>query len=114
MEEQGGVPLFPSLAGQSLSAATPRGIVARGAGVGAGVTAAMQGLQDLSQGIDPTQLLLGAALSPAFSPRVVGEAAYRAGQAQKAMIPLRPLYSPAARSAAYQVGKIPGLLDEER
>jgi hypothetical protein len=114
MEQQGGVPLFPSLAGQSLSAATPRGIVARGAGVGAGVTAAMRGLQDLSQGIDPTQLLLGAALSPAFSPRVVGEAAYRVGQAQKAMIPLRPLYSPAARSAAYQAGKIPGLLDEDR
>jgi hypothetical protein len=115
MEENGGVPLFPSIAGQSLSAGTPRGIVSKGAGVAAGVLSARDWLTNLLQGGGPStgQILSTLALAPAFSPRLVGEAAYKVGQAQKAAIPLRPLYSPAARSAAYQVGKIPGLLNEE-
>lgn len=68
LEEQGGVSLLPMLAGQSLSELSPRGL-ARVAPI-------------------PEALLTGALINPlagvaklgAGSPRVVGEAAYRAGQ----------------------------------
>jgi uncharacterized protein YfkK (UPF0435 family) len=68
--EQGGRNIMPSLAGQALSSWTPRGIVGQGLDVGAGLSA-LGGL---------TNLPATAATMAATSPRLMGEAAYKAGQ----------------------------------
>ena len=68
LEEQGGVSLLPMLAGQSLSELAPRGLARVNPTTEALVTGAL---------ISP---LAGVAKLGAGSPRVVGEAAYRAGQ----------------------------------
>jgi len=66
LENAGGVDLLPSIAGQAMTSATPRGITGQ---LGAGVTA-------LSAFSNP----LSAALLPLQSPRLVGEAAYGFGR----------------------------------
>lgn len=111
LEEKTGTPMFPALAGQALSQTAPRGLPGQiGALSGAGslmwniAQAAAQG------GRFPWEQVLSA---PAFSPRLVGEAAYLTGKAQRAAAPLRPAFRPAPRAAAYQIGKVPGLLEEE-
>jgi hypothetical protein len=110
LEEKTGTPMFPALAGQALSPTAPRGLPGQiGALSGAGslmwniAQAAAQG------GRFPWEQVLSA---PAFSPRLVGEAAYLTGKAQRAAAPLRPVFSPAPRAAAYQAGNVPGLLEE--
>ena len=68
--EQGGRNIMPGLAGQALSSWTPRGIVGQGLDVGAGLSA-LGGL---------TNLPATAATMAATSPRLMGEATYKAGQ----------------------------------
>ena len=68
--EQGGRNIMPGLAGQALSSWTPRGIVGQGLDVGAGLSA-LGGL---------THLPATAATMATTSPRLMGEAAYKAGQ----------------------------------
>lgn len=68
LEEQGGRALAPSLAGQALSTPIPRGIQQATGPLGVFGAFQMAGT--------PEALMLGAASSP----RVVGEAAYKAGQ----------------------------------
>jgi len=70
--DRGGVDILPSVAGQAMNSATPRGLqgtVASGAGLG-------------------TLLHPGIAASlPFFSPRAVGEAAHAAGKVTRALTP---------------------------
>ena len=68
---EGGHNLMPALAGQSLSSWTPRGIVGQGLDVSAGLGAILSG---------GTHLPALAATMASTSPRLVGEAAYKAGQ----------------------------------
>jgi len=77
LEEAGGVSLTPSLAGASLSQITPRGIQAAISPYGLG--AAGYGLGYLSPEF--------AMLAAASSPRIVGEAAFKAGQLQGLLPP---------------------------
>lgn len=74
--QKAGADIMPSLAGQSLSSLTPRGLQ--------GVTATGAGVAGLTS--NPLTL----ATLPAFSPRVVGEGAYLTGQLQSILdaIPL--------------------------
>lgn len=67
LEQQGGVELMPSLAGQAMNSLTPRSLSGQ---IGGGAT----GLMAMSN-----QLMLAAL--PFQSPRLVGEAAYGAGRA---------------------------------
>lgn len=81
-----------ALAGQTMSSATPRGLASLGAiSLGTGGVA-MHGLPAL---FDPATLLA----APAFSPRVVGEAAYKTGQIGNALMPALNALPPAARAA---------------
>lgn len=68
LEEQGGVSLLPTLAGQSLSELAPRGLSRVTAPIGAGVGVATGNIPGI------------AASLAASSPRLVGETAFRAGQ----------------------------------
>lgn len=89
-----------ALAGQTMSSATPRGLASLGAISLGGSGVVMHGLSALN----PATL----AMLPAFSPRVVGEAAYKAGQfgnaltssaPVNALMPLAKALPPAARAA---------------
>ena len=73
LAEQGASNLFPQLAGQALSSATPRGL----SGALAGAGALYSTIPAIAQGITPTGVLQLAATSP----RAVGEVAYAAGKA---------------------------------
>ena len=77
LEKAGGENIMPAVAGQSLSALLPRGLVGQGVGAG-GVLGAIGGA------LNP-QVLLGL---PVASPRVVGESAYRLGQASNYLPPV--------------------------
>lgn len=68
LETKGGVDLMPSLAGQSLNSYLPRGM-------SGSIT---KGLSPLAAYSNPIGSLISA---PAFSPRLVGEAAYKMGSA---------------------------------
>jgi len=68
LEEQGNVSLLPMLAGQSLAEFSPRGLARVTAPIGLGAGAATGNIPQV------------AASLAASSPRLVGEAAYRAGQ----------------------------------
>lgn len=82
LEQAGGVPIKPSLAGQALSSWTPRGIQ----GAGTIGTAGLLGSQISTP--------LGVGYLAASSPRLVGESAFLAGKGAK------------------QVGKVTGLFPE--
>lgn len=71
LEQQGNADLLPAIAGQSMSATLPRGLAPQIAGVAAIPSA----IQSFSAGITPMSLLA----APFMSPRIVGEAAYGAG-----------------------------------
>lgn len=77
LEQAGGENIMPAVAGQSLSALLPRGLVGQGVGAG-GVLGAIGGA------LNP-QVLLGL---PVASPRVVGESAYKLGQASNYLPPV--------------------------
>jgi hypothetical protein len=81
LEEQGGVELMPSIAGQALNSWTPRGMVGAIEKAGLGGAAIFQ-----------PQLLAGA---PLASPRMVGEAAYALGRGTGAA---QRLAAPATRA----------------
>lgn len=68
LAEKGATNLFPQLAGQAMSSWSPRGMTGALSGAGA--------LYNTIQGITPTGVMMAAATSP----RLVGEAAYKAGQ----------------------------------
>lgn len=82
LEQAGGIPIKPALAGQALSSWTPRGIQ----GAGTFGTAGLLGSQISAP--------LGIGYLAASSPRLVGEASYLAGQGAK------------------QTGKVTGLFPE--
>lgn len=88
LEDQGGQEIMPALAGQSLSSWTPRGLGSAVAG-GAGAAGYMSGT-------------MGAALPimAAQSPRLVGETAYKLGQASRPVNRLAELMAPTAYRAA--------------
>jgi hypothetical protein len=69
--EQGGGDLMPALAGQSLSSATPRGLVGQGIDAGALLGILGGGLSHLPGTV---------AVMATTSPRLMGEAAYKLGQ----------------------------------
>lgn len=71
LEEQGNADLLPAIAGQSMSSTLPRGLAPQIAGVAAIPSA----IQSFASGITPMSLLA----APFMSPRLVGEAAYGAG-----------------------------------
>jgi hypothetical protein len=77
LEQAGGKNIMPAVAGQSLSALLPRGLVGQGVGAG-GVLGAIGGA------LNP-QVLFGL---PVASPRVVGESAYKLGQASNYLPPV--------------------------
>jgi hypothetical protein len=77
LEQAGGENIMPAVSGQSLSALLPRGLVGQGIGAG-GVLGAIGGA------LNP-QVLLGL---PVASPRVVGESAYKLGQASNYLPPV--------------------------
>lgn len=79
LESAGDVLLAPKIAGQALSSATPRGLQATVAGA-----STLGGASQLLMGLDPTLL----ALLPMQSPRLMGEAALKVGQAGRRMEPL--------------------------
>jgi len=71
LEQQGNADLLPAIAGQSMSSTLPRGLAPQIAGVAAIPSA----IQSFAAGITPMSLLA----APFMSPRLVGEAAYGAG-----------------------------------
>lgn len=77
LEQQGNVDLLPSIAGQSMSATLPRGLAPQVAGAAAIPSA----IQSFASGVTPLSL----AAAPFFSPRLMGEAAYGLGSAQRAL-----------------------------
>lgn len=79
LESAGDVLLAPKIAGQALSSATPRGL--QGAVASAST---LGGASQLLMGLDPTLL----ALLPLQSPRLMGEAALKVGQAGRRIEPL--------------------------
>lgn len=99
LEDAGAGTLLDKLAGQSLSAWTPRGLGALQAGSTAAASAAMA---------NPWLL---AALAPQ-SPRLVGEAAYYAGKAARPIAMASEAVSPYA-VPAFQAGRIQELVQDE-
>lgn len=73
LEQQGGVDLMPSIAGQAMTSWTPRGMTGAIEKVGAA------GLPALAW-FNPAAAVAGAAVAPLTSPRIVGEAAYKLGR----------------------------------
>lgn len=73
LEQQGGVDLMPSLAGQAMNSWTPRGLTGAVEKVGAA------GLPALAM-FNPMAAVAGAAVAPLTSPRIVGESAYKLGR----------------------------------
>lgn len=101
MEQQGGNQLLPSIAGQSMSSSLPRGLAPQIAGV-----SAVPGIvESFMQGTTPLTL----AAAPLFSPRLVGEAAYGLGAAQRMVAQSRPVQAmtPTAARAKLMLGRIP-------
>ena len=92
LDRAGARGLHEALAGQALSEWAPRGL-ARGVGAGAAGYGAMT--------LNPSVLPLLAASSP----RIVGEAAFRLGQAQGALAPLMVPPPVGARAGLYQAGR---------
>lgn len=99
MEQQGGRALMPALAGQALSSWTPRGLggaVAGGLGYGGYMAGGLPG----AVGTLAVQ-----------SPRLMGEAAFGAGQVAgglgKAAQPLSPALNPNLLNFLYQSGRLP-------
>jgi hypothetical protein len=77
LEQQGNADLLPAIAGQSMSSSMPRGLAPQIAGAAAIPSA----IQSFAAGVTPASLLA----APFFSPRLVGEAAYGVGAAQRAL-----------------------------
>lgn len=75
LEQQGNADLLPAIAGQSMSATLPRGLAPQVAGAAAIPSA----VQSFAAGVTPASLLA----APFFSPRLMGEAAYGLGSAQR-------------------------------
>ena len=69
LESAGATELLPALAGQMMSSPTPRNLAAQ-------TTAGTAGVMGYTFGASPAALLA----APLFSPRAVGETAYKAGQ----------------------------------
>lgn len=129
LEQQGNADLLPAIAGQSMSATLPRGLAPQVAGAAAIPSA----VQSFAAGVTPMSLLA----APLFSPRLVGEAAYGAGAAQRAVqqsrlnrslqsnisnaqrlaakVPMTPAQARLAAAAAAKTGAVSGglLTDEE-
>lgn len=101
MEQQGGNQLLPAIAGQAMSSTLPRGLAPQIAGV----SAVPGAVESLMQGTTPLTL----AAAPLFSPRLVGEAGYGLGAAQRMVAQSRPVQAmtPAAARAKLMLGKIP-------
>lgn len=98
LERQGGVNLMPSVAGQALNPITPRGLAGQIGGVG-GLFSVLSGL------VNPANV---AGLTLA-SPRIMGEASYRVGQASGLIPRTRIPYNQA--STAGLIGSM--LADEQ-
>jgi hypothetical protein len=77
LEQQGNADLLPAIAGQSMSSTLPRGLAPQIAGAAAIPSA----IQSFAAGITPMSLLA----APFMSPRLVGEAAYGAGDITRRM-----------------------------
>lgn len=75
LEQQGNADLLPAIAGQSMTATLPRGLAPQVAGAAAIPSA----IQSFATGVTPAALIA----APFFSPRLVGEAAYGVGSAQR-------------------------------
>jgi len=101
MEQQGGNQLLPAIAGQAMSSTLPRGLAPQIAGVSAvpGV------VESFMQGTTPLTL----AAAPLFSPRLIGEAGYGLGAAQRMVAQSRPVQAmtPATARAKLMLGNIP-------
>lgn len=89
LEQVGGENIMPAVSGQSLSSLLPRGLVGQGASAG-GIIGAIGGA------LSP-KVLLGLPIS---SPRLVGEGAFKAGQASRYLptAPRIPFKQPATTS----------------
>lgn len=130
LEQQGNADLLPAIAGQSMSSSMPRGLAPQIAGAAAIPSA----IQAFATGVTPASLLA----APFFSPRLVGEAAYGIGSAQRglqqsalnrnvmaptianaqrlaAQVPMTPAQARLAAAAAAKTGAVSGglLTDEE-
>ena len=101
MEQQGGNQLLPAIAGQAMSSTLPRGLAPQIAGV----SAVPSVVENLMQGTTPLTL----AAAPLFSPRLIGEAGYGLGAAQRMVVQSRPVQAmtPAAARAKLMLGNIP-------
>lgn len=101
MEQQGGNQLLPAIAGQAMSSTLPRGLAPQIAGV----SAVPGAVESLMQGTTPLTL----AAAPLFSPRLVGEAGYGLGAAQRMVAQSRPVQAmtPTAARAKLMLGRIP-------
>lgn len=101
MEQQGGNQLLPAIAGQAMSSTLPRGLAPQIAGV----SAVPSVVENLMQGTTPLTL----AAAPLFSPRLIGEAGYGLGAAQRMVAQSRPVQAmtPAAARAKLMLGRIP-------
>lgn len=108
MEQQGGNQLLPSIAGQAMSSTLPRGLAPQVAGV----SAVPSIVENLMQGTTPLTL----AAAPLFSPRLVGEAGYGLGAAQRMVAQSRPVkaMTPAAARAKLMLGRIPMTEEQAR
>lgn len=108
MEQQGGNQLLPAIAGQAMSSTLPRGLAPQIAGV----SAVPGAVESLMQGTTPLTL----AAAPLFSPRLVGEAGYGLGAAQRMVAQSRPVQAmtPAAARAKLMLGRIPMTPEQAR
>ena len=108
MEQQGGNQLLPSIAGQAMSSTLPRGLAPQIASV----SAVPSIVENLMQGTTPLTL----AAAPLFSPRLVGEAGYGLGAAQRMVAQSRPVkaMTPAAARAKLMLGRIPMTEEQAR
>jgi hypothetical protein len=108
MQQQGGNQLLPAIAGQAMSSTLPRGLAPQIAGV----SAVPGAVESLMQGTTPLTL----AAAPLFSPRLVGEAGYGLGAAQRMVAQSRPVQAmtPAAARAKLMLGRIPMTPEQAR
>lgn len=93
-----------ALAGQSLNAATPRGLTSQLAAKSVGLTGGgmLAGNAAGMAAINPVMLAITGATLPFFSPRVVGEAAYAGGRAARYASPVVEAI-PSAVKAGYGI-----------
>jgi enamine deaminase RidA (YjgF/YER057c/UK114 family) len=105
LEQQGGRDLLPAIAGQSMSSTLPRGLAGQGAGLGAmGATIS---------GMSPATLLA----LPFMSPRLVGEAAYGAGDVARRIgqsNAVQNYLSPTIANANRLVSQVPMTAEQAR